>query len=59
MCAAGGSPRAPGGAFSRGEVIAMDEITKILALLVLVAKLTNEIACLIQQLRHADNEEGR
>ena len=59
MCAAGGSPCAPGGAFSRGEVIAMDEIAKILALLVLVAKLTNEITCLIQQLRRADNEEGR
>lgn len=52
-------PCAPGGAFFRGEVIAMDEIAKILALLVLAAKLTNEIARLIQQLRRADNEEGR
>lgn len=59
MCAAGGSPRALGGAFSRGEVVAMDEMSRLFALLVLMARLTNEIVRLVKALRRAEDEERR
>ena len=50
---------APGGAFLRREVVAMDEMTRLFALLVLMARLSNEIVRLIKALGRTDSKEPR